>query len=141
MLRGVSGRQKWKPQYLVPLPKFTQIYRRITEMQCVRERRCRKKVGSENTHWAEYKSVPEACKGVINMYEGYLAQQNGGKRGSITYQIQNLFKYIEQLPECAAFVMESKSGMYTPRGKNWLKTQILSHLKGEATKGSAGGRR
>lgn len=41
MLRGVSGRQKWKPQYLVPLPKFTQIYRRITEMQCVRERRCR----------------------------------------------------------------------------------------------------
>lgn len=79
--------------------------------------------------------------GVINMYEGYLAQQNGGKRGSITYQIQNLFKYIEQLPECAAFVMESKSGMYTPRGKNWLKTQILSHLKGEATKGSAGGRR
>ena len=71
------------------------------------------------------------------MYEGYLSQRNGGRQG-IQYQVQNLFKYVESLPECAAFVREGKSGLYTPRGKNWLNTKIHDYLVSTAKKAGGG---
>ena len=84
--------------------------------------------------WAEFKSVPKAMEGIIRMYENYLQKINPGIK-NITYDIKNLFNYVDRLPECAAMVKDK--GVFVPRGKTWVKEQLYSKLVNE---GSAGKR-
>lgn len=75
--------------------------------------------------------MPKAMEAVTKMYENYLKTINPGVR-NISYDIKNLYTYIDRLPEMAAMVMDSKTGQYAPRGKNWIKQQIFNMLKGNA---------
>ena len=82
---------------------------------------------TDSRQWAEFRTVPDAMNGVINMYEDYLHKINKGVK-NITYKIEHLYRYIDALPQLAAMVQDSKSGQYTPRGKNWFKEKILEKL-------------
>ena len=44
-------------------------------------------------------------EGIIRMYENYLQKINPGIK-NITYDIKNLFNYVDRLPECAAMVKD-----------------------------------
>jgi len=80
-------------------------------------------------------------EGLIRMYENYLQKINQGVK-NITYDIKNLYQYIDRLPECAALV--SDKGAFTPRGKNWIKEQLYAKLVSEGSapkKQGRGGRR
>ena len=88
---------------------------------------------SENSkQWAEFNSVPKAMEGIIRMYENYLQKINPSVK-NITYDIKNLFNYIDRLPECAAMVRDK--GVFVPRGKTWVKEQLYSKLVNEGSHG------
>ena len=46
---------------------------------------------------------------------------------SITYDVQDVFRYIDNLPDLSCLVLEGKR--YTPCGRDYVKAQIYAHLR------------
>ena len=49
----------------------------------------------------------------------------------ITYDVQDLFRYIDNLHDVSALVLDSKTRQYAPVDKDGLKAAIYEHLKNE----------
>lgn len=62
------------------------------------------------------------------MFEQKLKQHNPNV-SNITYDIQQLYTYIDNLRDMAALVYEEKIGGYLPRNKEWIKQRVYKHLK------------
>mmetsp|Transcript_65685 Transcript_65685/g.104659 ORF Transcript_65685/g.104659 Transcript_65685/m.104659 type:complete len:104 (+) Transcript_65685:141-452(+) len=82
-------------------------------------------------HWEDFDGVDLAMDGICQMYERQLKEQNPNKR-QITYDIQNLFEYIDNLPDLSCLVFAPKYHVYEPKGKQWIKDQVFKHLKKQA---------
>ncbi|CAE7366118.1 ERH, partial [Symbiodinium sp. KB8] len=91
----------------------------------------------------EYDSPNQALTSIIKMYEGRLKELNPGVP-NISYDISDLFAYIDSLQDLAVLVFDAKSLKYDPFPKDWIKQQVYASLKAQATSaaaGAAGGRR
>lgn len=58
---------------------------------------------SASQHWEDFDGIDLAMDGICQMYERQLKQENPNKR-QITYDIQNLFEYIDNLPDLSCLV-------------------------------------
>lgn len=63
----------------------------------------------------------------------------------ITYDIQDLYNFIDTHAEVAVLALEPASGTYAPYNKEWVKKKVYQHLKRQArcglgAPGSAQGR-
>ena len=72
-----------------------------------------------------------AMDGVIKMYEVKLKQLNPNVQ-NITYDIQDLYNYIDSLEDLSALVFDGNSNMYSPSGREWVKKKVFQVLKNQA---------
>ncbi|XP_035228795.1 enhancer of rudimentary homolog isoform X3 [Stegodyphus dumicola] len=73
--------------------------------------------------------------GVCHMYEEHLKRQNPDS-ASITYDIRQLFEFIDQLSDLCCLVYQKTTNTYAPYNKDWIKEKIYILLKRQASKNS-----
>ncbi|KAL5463340.1 hypothetical protein EMCRGX_G032232 [Ephydatia muelleri] len=69
--------------------------------------------------------------GICKIYEEHLRQLNP-QTPSITYDISELFKFIDNLFDLSCLVLQPSTGTYHPHNKEWIKEKIYGMLKKQA---------
>merc|ERR1711976_949420 len=87
----------------------------------------------EGRTYSDYESVNECLEGVCKIFEEYLKRMNPSAP-SITYDISDLFEFIEKLADLSCLVFEKTSGKYIPHNKAWIKEKIYILLRKQAGK-------
>ena len=67
------------------------------------------------------------------MYEHKLKELNPSVQ-HITYDISDLYKYLDSLTDVCGLVFDPASNKYEPKDRSWLKQKIFAHLKDQASK-------
>ena len=62
------------------------------------------------------------------MYERGLKAMNPTLK-NITYDVSDLFNYIDSLWELCCLVFRRPSNTYIPHNKEWIKSRVLEHLR------------
>mmetsp|Transcript_16 Transcript_16/g.26 ORF Transcript_16/g.26 Transcript_16/m.26 type:complete len:108 (+) Transcript_16:166-489(+) len=81
--------------------------------------------------WTDYETVSGAMDGVCRLFEQKLKRTNPEAR-NIQYDISDLYKYIDELPDLSALVFNPATSTYSPCGKDWIKSRVFAHLRGLA---------
>ncbi|XP_064603061.1 enhancer of rudimentary homolog [Liolophura sinensis] len=87
----------------------------------------------ETRTYSDYDSVTECLEGVCKIYEEHLKRLNPDCP-SITYDISQLFDFIDQLTDLCCLVYQKSLGTYVPHNKDWLKEKIYIMLRKQAGK-------
>ncbi|EFN53140.1 hypothetical protein CHLNCDRAFT_53813 [Chlorella variabilis] len=78
--------------------------------------------------FVDYNSVDKAIDGICNDFERRLRELNPQLR-SITYDIGDLYSWIDNMPDLSALVFEKQIMAYIPCGKEWIKSKAFTHLR------------
>lgn len=81
--------------------------------------------------YSDYESLNECLEGICKIYEEHLKRQNPDCP-SITYDISQLFDFIDQLTDLSCLVFQKNLGSYLPHNKDWLKEKIYILLRKQA---------
>jgi regulator of PEP synthase PpsR (kinase-PPPase family) len=76
----------------------------------------------------DFESVADAMEGILKLYEQKLKEQSPNMK-SITYDIKDLYEYIERVTDLSCLVYNPQLQAYVPCGKDWIKRRIYIHLK------------
>ncbi|XP_026526908.1 enhancer of rudimentary homolog [Notechis scutatus] len=85
----------------------------------------------EGRTYADYESVNECMEGVCKMYEEHLKRMNPNSP-SITYDISQLFDFIDDLADLSCLVYRCDTQTYQPYNKDWIKEKIYVLLRRQA---------
>jgi hypothetical protein len=66
--------------------------------------------------------------GVCRLFETQLKENNPNAR-NITYDVKDLFLFIDSLPDLGILVFQKNIQTYAPHDKDWIKRKVLDHLK------------
>lgn len=66
------------------------------------------------------------------MYEHKLKELNPSVQ-NITYDISDLYNYIDNLHDICGLVLDPPSNKYEPKDRNWIKSKVFAHLKNQAS--------
>ena len=66
------------------------------------------------------------------MYEHKLKELNPSVQ-NITYDISDLYNYIDNLHDICGLVLDPAINKYEPYDRNWIKAKVFAHLKNQAT--------
>lgn len=86
---------------------------------------------NETRTYTDYETVQECLEGICKIYEEHLRQMHP-HNPSITYDISELFKFVDTLFDLSCLVHQASSNMYIPHNKEWLKEKIFAMLKKQA---------
>uniref|UniRef100_A0A8C3MYI8 Enhancer of rudimentary homolog n=2 Tax=Thraupidae TaxID=400783 RepID=A0A8C3MYI8_GEOPR len=89
----------------------------------------------EGRTYADYESVNECMEGVCKMYEEHLKRMNPNSP-SITYDISQLFDFIDDLADLSCLVYRADTQTYQPYNKDWIKEKIYVLLRRQAQQAS-----
>lgn len=78
--------------------------------------------------YEDHPSVPEAMDAICQRFEQRLRQQDP-KKTDFTYDVNDLFTYVDDLEDLGALVFSADISGYVPHNKEWIKNQIFAHLK------------
>jgi len=92
---------------------------------------------AETRTYSDYESVNEAMEGVCHIYEEHLKKQNPNT-ASITYDISQLFDFVDQLTDLSCLVYQRNTNTYAPYAKDWIKEKIYVLLRRQASRGATG---
>lgn len=84
--------------------------------------------GKGSRTFMDFETVTLAMDGLCSMFERKLKELNPSLR-SITYDIGDLYSYIDSLPDLSALVFDPQLQAYAPFGKDWIKKKAYVHLK------------
>ncbi|KAA0190004.1 hypothetical protein HAZT_HAZT001003 [Hyalella azteca] len=87
----------------------------------------------ESRTFSDYESVNECMEGVCKIYEEHLKRMNPNTP-SITYDISQLFDFIDQLADLSCLVYQKSTNTYAPYNKDWIKEKIYILLRRQAAK-------
>uniref|UniRef100_A0A7S1QRP8 Enhancer of rudimentary homolog n=1 Tax=Alexandrium catenella TaxID=2925 RepID=A0A7S1QRP8_ALECA len=84
--------------------------------------------------YTEHDAVSGAMDSVCQMFEQAL-KLDGGESGSDTarYTPQDLWAFIDGLQDVGCLVYNTRVGGYRPHDREWIKRQVLEHLKGQVS--------
>ncbi|KAF0303578.1 Enhancer of rudimentary [Amphibalanus amphitrite] len=88
---------------------------------------------AESRSYSDYESVNECMEGVCKIYEEHLKRMNPNTP-SITYDISQLFDFVDQLNDLSCLVYQKSSNTYAPYNKDWIKEKIYILLRRQASK-------
>ncbi len=74
------------------------------------------------------------CVGICKVFEEHLKKRNPTSP-SITYDISELFEFIEQISDLSCLVFQKQTGQYKPHNKEWIKQEIFQLLRKQAAGG------
>ncbi len=78
--------------------------------------------------YLDFENVKLALDGVCKLFEERLKQQFAGQR-NITYDVADLFAFIDGLADLGALVFDHSTLQYQARNKEWIKQKVLRHLQ------------
>uniref|UniRef100_A0A1I8JNI8 Enhancer of rudimentary homolog n=1 Tax=Macrostomum lignano TaxID=282301 RepID=A0A1I8JNI8_9PLAT len=78
--------------------------------------------------WADYNSIEACLDGVCRVFEEHLKASNP-QAPTITYDIAQLFDFIESLGDLSCLVLNRPSGTYVPHNKDWIKERLYVLLR------------
>lgn len=108
---------------------------------------------TETRTYSDYESVNDCLEGVCRIYEEHLKRRNPNTVSSviqfefqfwnlilfvvacwifqptITYDISQLFDFIDQLKDLSVLVYQKSTNTYAPYGKEWIKEKIYVLLR------------
>ncbi len=87
----------------------------------------------ESRTWSDYESTNECMEGICKIFEEHLKKQNPHSP-SITYDVSQLFDFIDRLADLSCLVYQKPSATYVPHNKDWIKEQIYVLLRRQAAK-------
>ncbi|KAI9593527.1 enhancer of rudimentary [Syncephalis fuscata] len=73
--------------------------------------------------FSEHETVSAAMQALVETYQARLKALHP-REANITYDIEDLYRYIDGYSELAALVFDSKQMAYAPRDKAWIKERI-----------------
>ncbi|CAM6081761.1 unnamed protein product [Calypogeia fissa] len=76
----------------------------------------------------DYNSVSSAMDGICGLFEKKLKDLNPQLR-NITYDITDLYKFIDSLTDLSALVFDPTLNAYIPYDRQWIKHRAFQHLK------------
>lgn len=79
----------------------------------------------------DYETVSGAVDGICNMFERDLKERFAHQR-ELTYDVQQLFQWMDHLHDLSALVFDDKQTAYLPFTKAWVKEKVLKQLKRQA---------
>uniref|UniRef100_D3TNV4 Enhancer of rudimentary homolog n=1 Tax=Glossina morsitans morsitans TaxID=37546 RepID=D3TNV4_GLOMM len=82
----------------------------------------------ETRTYSDYESVNECMEGVCRIYEEHLKRINANTP-TITYDISQLFDFLDQLADISCLVYQKSTNTYAPYNKEWIKEKIYVLLK------------
>ncbi|KAJ8308708.1 hypothetical protein KUTeg_013582 [Tegillarca granosa] len=88
---------------------------------------------AETRTYSDYESVNECLEGICKIYEEHLKKSNPNSP-SITYDISQLFDFIDHLADLSCLVFQKNAGCYSPHDKEWVKEKIYVMLRKQAGK-------
>ena len=81
--------------------------------------------------YLEFSTSAQAMDALVKMYEHKLKELNP-KVTHITYDISDLYNFLDSLKELVGLVLNKAIGAYEPMDKDWIKESIMKHLRGHA---------
>jgi hypothetical protein len=78
--------------------------------------------------WSDHETTPDALATICNHFEEKLRRDKPNMK-EITYDGSDLLKFVEEVSDLAILVYSPQDKTYVPYGKNWIKEQLLNHLK------------
>eukprot|EP00890_Picochlorum_soloecismus_P000440 jgi/Picsp_1/1397/NSC_04876-R1_enhancer of rudimentary len=75
----------------------------------------------------DFPTLNDALAGIAQIFENKLREVNPGRR-ELTYDLANLYQYIDHLPDLSILVFDTKAKKYTPHGKTNLKNFLLKFV-------------
>lgn len=87
----------------------------------------------EGRTYSDYETVNECMEGVCKIYEEHLKRMNPNSP-SITYDISQLFDFIDDLADLCCMVYQHETQLYAPYNKDWIKEKIYILLRKQAGK-------
>ncbi|EDS39107.1 enhancer of rudimentary protein [Culex quinquefasciatus] len=82
----------------------------------------------ETRTYSDYESVNECMEGVCKIYEEHLKRRNPNTP-TITYDISQLFDFVDQLADLSCLVYQKSTNTYAPYNKEWIKEKIYVLLR------------
>ncbi|KAK9884278.1 hypothetical protein WA026_005230 [Henosepilachna vigintioctopunctata] len=82
----------------------------------------------ETRTYSDYESVNECMEGVCKIYEEHLKKRNPNTP-TITYDISQLFDFVDQLSDLSCLVYQKSTNTYAPYNKDWIKEKIYILLR------------
>mmetsp|Transcript_9413 Transcript_9413/g.40813 ORF Transcript_9413/g.40813 Transcript_9413/m.40813 type:complete len:99 (+) Transcript_9413:307-603(+) len=76
--------------------------------------------------WYEYPSIQDMVRGICSLYEKELRSK---RRGELSYDTNDLNRFVDSQVDLACLVLSPGAGMYEPRDKAWVKRTCLQQLK------------
>ncbi|XP_021746360.1 enhancer of rudimentary homolog [Chenopodium quinoa] len=76
----------------------------------------------------DYESISQAMDGICALYERKLKEINPALR-NISYDIGDLYNFIDGLADLSALVYEHSIQGYLPYDRLWIKQKTLQRLK------------
>lgn len=81
--------------------------------------------------YADFQTITSACRYICDMYEAYLCNRASTLEPTLTYDMSELYDYIDRLLDLNILV--DRFGGYELYGKGWIKTKIYHYLRNEVT--------
>ena len=69
--------------------------------------------------------------GICKVFEEHLKKRNPTSP-SITYDISELFEFVDQISDLSCLVFQKQTGQYKPHNKEWIKQEIFQLLRKQA---------
>ncbi|XP_005181537.1 enhancer of rudimentary homolog [Musca domestica] len=85
-------------------------------------------VRPETRTYSDYDSVNDCMEGVCRIYEEHLKRINPNTP-TITYDISQLFDFLDQLADISCLVYQKSTNTYAPYNKEWIKEKIYVLLR------------
>ncbi|CAK9023348.1 unnamed protein product [Durusdinium trenchii] len=82
---------------------------------------------SNSRTYSEHDTVSRAMDDICQMYEQVIKMDGG--RSQAKYTIEDLWAFVDRLEDIACLVYDTKLGEYRPHNREWIKNQVLKHLK------------
>ncbi|CAB3397560.1 unnamed protein product [Caenorhabditis bovis] len=89
----------------------------------------------DSRSWSDYESLPDCLEGICKVFEEFLKKKTPG-RTSITYDISQLFTFIDRLTDLSILVFNRQTSQYVPHDKTYIKEKIFDLLKTRADNGT-----
>ncbi|KAL6767581.1 hypothetical protein ACKKBF_B35815 [Auxenochlorella protothecoides x Auxenochlorella symbiontica] len=81
--------------------------------------------------FSDFDSTADALTGICSMYEKLLRELNP-HLAEMTYELDDLFAYLDRLPEVSMLIYDPSLDAYTPHTRAWVKKAALAQLQGLA---------
>eukprot|EP00933_Yihiella_yeosuensis_P043189 TRINITY_DN37927_c0_g1_i1.p1 TRINITY_DN37927_c0_g1~~TRINITY_DN37927_c0_g1_i1.p1 ORF type:complete len:168 (-),score=26.17 TRINITY_DN37927_c0_g1_i1:237-740(-) len=80
--------------------------------------------------YSEHSGVTSAMDAFCQMYEQVLKSEMGNQ-AQAKYTVEDLWSFIDSLSDLVCLVYRTQTSEYKPHNREWIKEQVLKHLKGQ----------